>query len=151
MFNHTEVLTMALDLTEGSGGKPSENFGRKAYVISRVVDCSEVTVPVDGTVNVIDVPENCYLSMVRTNVLTAEGSALDIDVGDGSDADGFGDALDGNDTDVDSMDTDSAGMYASGGTISVVFKDNGTDDANQPDTCKILVQALVYDFNFNDL
>ena len=142
---------MALDLTRGGGGKPSDEFGRKAYVISRVLDCSKVSVPVDGKVDMIDIPENAYLEVVRTKVLTAQGAALDIDVGDGSTVNEFGDALDGNDADVDSVDTASAGMYADGGTITVAFKDDGTDDANQPDTCKIMVQALVFDFNYNDL
>lgn len=137
---------MALDLS--NTGKSWQ--GRKRhYVAYHEVDCSEITVPSDGTVKVFTIPDEFEVVKVRTKVVTAEGSALDIDVGDSNTVNDFGDALDGNDNTVDSFDTaggNSAAPYTSADYIKLTFKENMTDNATQPSTCKVQVWAEMVDW-----
>jgi len=138
-----EDRNMALDMN-----KTARADSQRIFTPQVTIDCSEITVPSDGKVQVMDIPAGFYVDMVRTEVLTEEGSALDIDVGDSSDVDEFGDALDGNDDSVDNLDTNggnNGAIYTSDDYIQVMFKDDDADTANQPSTCKVRVTALCYD------
>jgi hypothetical protein len=57
----------------------------------------------------IDVPANTFVHGVRVDVLTAEGAASTIDVGDGATADGYHDGLDANDATVNVYSWDEDG------------------------------------------
>jgi hypothetical protein len=133
---------MALDLNH-----TARVDSQRVYTPQVEVDCSEITVPSDGKVKAMTIPAGFLVKEVRTQVLTAEGSALDIDVGDSSTVNQFGDALDGNDDSVDNLDTSGGSdtPYTSEDYIQVMFKDNGADTANQPSTVKVRVTARFVD------
>jgi len=120
---------------------------KRVYTPQVVVDCSEISVPSDGKVKVMDIPAGFEAKEVRTEVLTAEGSALDVDVGDADTVNTFGDGLDGNSTATDNLDTSggSSNPYASDNSLQVMFKDDGTDTANQASTVKLRITAVFYD------
>lgn len=133
---------MALDLNHTARAD-----SRRVYTPQVVVDCSSITVPSDGKVKAMTIPAGFEAKEVRTEVVTAEGSALDIDVGDSSTVDQFGDALDGNDDTVDNLDTagGSDNPYTSEDYILISFKDNSADTANQASTVKVRITAVFYD------
>lgn len=134
---------MALDLD-----KTARADSQRVYTPQVVVDCSEITVPSDGKVKVMTIPAGFYVDTVRTVVETAEGSSLDIDVGDDSNVDEFGDALDGNDDTVDNFDTsggNSGAPYTSDDYLQVMFKADDTNNATQPSTVKLRITAICYD------
>lgn len=132
---------MALDLTVGGTQRVDEALGRKAFVISNEVDCAKDAVPADGIVQLINIPADYMVIGVRTQVLTPEGAALDIDVGDGSTVNKYGDALDGNAATDNLYST--VGMNASASVLQVMFKADGTDNAAQPSNVKVRVTAAL--------
>ena len=120
------------------------------YVAYQEVDCSDITVPSDGKVKVMTIPANSYVARVRTKVTTAEGSAADLDVGDSSTVNEFGDALDINSTSTDNFDTNggnSGAIYTSADYIQFFFKDNGADTVYQASTCVIGLWVELIDFS----
>lgn len=129
---------MVLDLSNTARAQDTAVF--KAQ---QVVDCSKVTVPSDGKVKVMSVPPGWNVDTVYTEVITQEGSALDIDVGDSSTVNQFGDALDGNAA-TTNLDTSggSSTPYTSEDKIELFFKADGTDNATQPTTVAVRVTAI---------
>ena len=136
-----------LDITEGGTLAVDNTLSGRSYIVSQEIDCAEIAVPSDGIVKAINVPADHLKAWVRTKVITEQGAALDIDVGDSGDTDAYGDALDGNDDTVDNV-VASTRVSASADYIRVMFKADGTDNAAQPDKCKIRVTACLIDMSY---
>lgn len=132
---------MALDLQH-----TARVDSKRVYTPQVEVNCSKITVPSDGKVKAMTIPAGFNVQEVYTEVLTAEGSALDIDVGDSGTVNQFGDALDGN-ASTTNLDTSggSSTPYTSDDYLQLMFKADGTDNATQPSTVKVRVTCVMFD------
>lgn len=80
---------MAQDFTQGGNAHIPYDAGRAIGIINRIVDFSKTPATAAEVLAVLKVPANCLVSKVVVQVLRAEGSAGNIDTGDGSDPDGY--------------------------------------------------------------
>ncbi len=119
----------------------------RVYVAQQVIDCSEISVPSDGQVDVMDIPAGFDAQLVRTEVLTAEGSTLKVDVGDTGTIDTFGSDLDANSTSTDNVDTSggSSSPYTSDDNLRIKFLGSTDGSATQPSTAKLRITAVFFD------
>ncbi len=133
---------MALDLN-----KTARADSQRVYTPQVVVDCSKINVPSDGIVNVMDIPAGFDAQVVRTEVLTAEGSTLKVDVGDGGTIDTFGSDLDANSESTDNMDTSGgdSSPYTSDNKLKVKFLGSTDGSATQPSTAVLRITAVFFD------
>lgn len=83
------------DLTAGVG-LPYQRA--VTYMLEREVNCATQNLANGDVAQVIDIPAGSLVRSVMVEVSTAEGGAATIDVGDGSDANGFLAAVDVNAT-----------------------------------------------------
>jgi len=58
-------------------------------VVTKTLDCNVDNLAQNDIAQLIDVPANTYVLMVRWEVETVEGGARNFAIGDGSDTDGF--------------------------------------------------------------
>lgn len=79
-----------------TGVQTTEHIGTYLIKAQNTVDCSKTTAGTTGVHAVLDIPAGAYVLSVMTVVTTAEGATCTFDVGDGSDPNGWDDAVDGN-------------------------------------------------------
>lgn len=114
---------------------PYRGLDTEQFVIQNQVDFSLINVAASDTVQALPVQADDIIHKVFTIVDTAEGSAATADIGDGTDPNGFDDAVDFNGA-VDSMvatleATDAYGagkLYTNSDTIDI-FPDHAFDTA----------------------
>ena len=109
-------------------------------VLSNIIDCSVVNLTASDVIQALDIPEGTFVSHVAIDVMTAEGAAGVVDVGDGDDPDGWDEDVDINATGKTVGDGAYAGgkWYAADDTIDII------PDIDL-DTAKIRVLAIVAD------
>lgn len=145
------------DLTKWTAAHPlaqTEGPGR-AYLKTAIIDTALKNIGAGDTVELINVPANSYVAMVRYEVLTVEGGTMTIDIGDGTTPAGFVSNLNGNSSGAEGVSAPVAltegtpnvvtgysdgKYYAAADTIDLVFD-------NAADAVKLKVQALIFDFN----
>ncbi len=123
-----------------SGGLQVPAGGFMAAVLDTNVDNISAT----ETWQALSVPAGAIVHEVGAVILTAEGATMTIDIGDGDDADGYLDGINGNSASLTKSSReyestqnafDGGKYYASADTIDVLFN-------NDADTVKILVFAF---------
>lgn len=124
------------DLTQASAFPAHQ--GRLIHKVTNVLDFSANNAAVDDVFQMVDVPAKTHVLGVLIDVETAEGGAGAIDVGDGSDADGFHDGLDVNST----GDTMSALALTEAAPNTVTGYSNGKYYA-AADTIDITAKAIL--------
>ena len=110
------------------------------------VDADALTVPSDGTVQLMKVPAGTMITFVHVEIDTKEGEACYVDIGDGDDVNRFVDDLDANSSAGDtetSRENDGSGtgvfLYESADTIDLLFESDGGETAMQADTAVVTV------------
>jgi hypothetical protein len=157
-------MAATYDYTMGGTGGFLSVFGRKFYVITRVMDvadiiASDATMAAAGkiaatdTIKAINVPDDTLVLGTVTRVMTAcTDTTATVDVGDGDDVEGFDAAVDitaaagtngwtNNDADAYSMQIASGKVYSAADTIDVLFNNDTTNGV-------FLVQALCVDLGY---
>jgi hypothetical protein len=84
-------------MTTARAGFPANGLN-KMFVLRNQLDFSDVPVAAADVVQALVIPANTMVIDVLTRVVTAEGAACTADVGDGTDPNGFDDAIDLNAT-----------------------------------------------------
>ncbi len=145
------------DLTKWTPAHPyaQQECPGRAYLKSAVFDAAKCNVGAGDTVELISIPANSFVAMVRYEVLTPEGATLTFDVGDGATPAGFVSNANGNSAGAEGVSAPVAltegtpntltgysggKYYAAADTLDLVCD-------NAADAVKIKVQALIFDFN----
>ena len=105
-----------------AGEQAQTRLGGEPYYIENYLDFSAVNVTAADVVEALKIDANCLVENVRINVLTAEGGAGNIDVGDGATVDGWDVDVDINAVALTKGDGDSADgkIYTAADTIDVI-------------------------------
>lgn len=84
------------DLTASSTPVQKYNASPRVHAVTATLDTAVQNLGVGESAAIIDIPANTYVLLTRMQVLTVEGAAETVDVGDGSVATAFQSNLDAN-------------------------------------------------------
>lgn len=146
-------MVATVDFTTDETVKSHTAGARNVFMLENTIDCADDNQGAGDTAQMLDIYAGWFVEKVFIEVETAEGGTLTIDVGDGSDTDGFLDGTDGN-VAAQSISTlalteaapntvtgySNGKLYTADDTIDILFNDAA-------DLAKITIKALVYDFS----
>lgn len=143
------------DLTSGVHVTYPPARASKQYVAEQVIDCTEKPLTQNDIAKMIDVPANSFVEKVHWAVETVEGSAVNFEIGDGADPDGYVAATSANSVESGISDlalTEGAPNTVTGYTAGKLYKTADTIDLKAPDAgglsaAKIRVRAIITDLN----
>jgi len=133
---------MATNTTKTDNSGAIQNQGGLMVVGQETIDFSHKdfnTSAASDVIQVMNIPAGTVVLKVYTHVVTAEGGTLTFDVGDGTDPNGWDDAVDGNSTGMnattegtdalaDSLGAGAGKYYSADDTIDITL-DNAADAA----------------------
>ena len=129
------------DVTETSSAFPWSG-GKKCFVIEKEFDCSETNLVSGDTYQALGIPANTLVTNVAVQVITAEGAASTVDVGDGTDPDGWCDGASTNAVTavLGTGDLKAGKVYAVADTLDVLVND-------ALDTAVFKIKAVCFDLS----
>ncbi len=139
-----------VDLTSNAS---ISQVGSRAFVVSATVDFSETSRSQNDVLQLFDVAAGQRVVDVTAHVETAEGATFTFDIGDGADANGYLNNVNGNSAGYTGMELALAEgtpntvsaysdgkLYTSADTVDMVLDNNAS-------TAKVHVRALIVDFS----
>ena len=120
-----------IDETVGSTSLPAVD-GAKSFTVQNYVDFDATSRDSGDVIQMLSIPAGTFVDVVVAEIETVEGGTLTFDVGDGADANGWHDAVDGNvlgqtrGTGQYSSTTDGGKLYTTADTIDITL-DNDMD------------------------